>query len=360
MGVETLIKTYTLEQSEEWEKVVRSFHNYDVYYLPGYAKAFELNGDGNAELIYYLSQDESTKGINVIMKRDIHDFKLLSDVTVEKMYDIVTPYGYGGWLIEGEGIEQLVIEYEKWAKQNRIVSEFVRFHPILNNHLDILYDETYLGDTVCIDTTSPTVIWSNFSGRNRGKIRKAVKLGQRVYWSRDPRIIDDFMDIYRATMDKDSAEDYYYFKKNFYESVMEELKYNALFFYSMLGQEITAIALFLFCNGQMHYHLSASRQEYRNYQATNLVIAEAAMWAWKNGYKILHLGGGLGAKHDNLYMFKKLFNKNKDIKFYIGKKIYNEEAYYKLVEKRKQEVGFNENTSYFPVYRCLARNIDSD
>ena len=38
--------TYTIEQAEEWDKVVRSFVPHDVYYLPGYAKAFQLHGDG--------------------------------------------------------------------------------------------------------------------------------------------------------------------------------------------------------------------------------------------------------------------------------------------------------------------------
>lgn len=350
-----MIKTYTVEQSEEWDRIVKSFDNHDVYYLSGYVKAFELNGDGKAVLIYFLSKDKSTKGINVVMKRDIHDFEPFSDYLVpEEMYDIVTPYGYGGWLIEGEDRGSLALEYSQWAKRNHIISEFVRFHPVLDNHSGFLCEETYLGNTVCIDTSSPAVIWSNFSGRNRGKIRKAAKLGQRIYWGRDPRLIGDFMDIYKATMDKDGAENYYYFKKDFYNSVIEDLKHNAMFFYSMLDNEITAIALFLFCNGQMHYHLSASRAEYRNYQATNLVIAEAAMWACKNGYKTLHLGGGLGARKDNLYMYKKLFNKDKDVKFFIGKKIYDDEAYDKLVEIRKQGIDFNEDTDYFPAYRYFS------
>lgn len=347
-----MIKTYTVGQSEEWDKIVKSFYNYDVYYLSGYVKAFELHGDGEAVLIYFLSKDGFTRGINVVMKRDIHNFGLLSDeVAPEEIFDIVTPYGYGGWLVEGEGIEELAYEYGKWAKENHIISEFVRFHPILNNHSNYLCEEAYLGDTVCIDTTSFEIIWSNFTGRNRGKIRKAAKLGQNVYWSRDPRIIDDFMNIYNATMDKDNAEDYYYFKKEFYESVIRDLKHNAMFFYSMLDNKITSIAIFLFCNGQMHYHLSASASGYQNYQSTNLVIAEAAMWACRNGYKTLHLGGGLSAKQDNLYMFKKLFNKNDNTKFFIGKKIYDEEIYDKLVEMRKQIPGFNEDTDYFPAYR---------
>lgn len=94
-----MIRTYSLKNAYEWDAIVKSFSNYDVYYLSGYVKAFEINGDGKAVLIYYT--DKATRAVNVVMKRDISDFKMLSSVLAQgELYDIVTPYGYGGWLIE--------------------------------------------------------------------------------------------------------------------------------------------------------------------------------------------------------------------------------------------------------------------
>ncbi len=46
------LKVYSLAQWEQWEIVVRSFKEYDVYYLPGYVKAFQENGDGEALLVH--------------------------------------------------------------------------------------------------------------------------------------------------------------------------------------------------------------------------------------------------------------------------------------------------------------------
>ena len=48
-----MISIFTLSDSEVWDKIVCSFKEYDVYYLSGYAKAFEMNGDGTATLIYF-------------------------------------------------------------------------------------------------------------------------------------------------------------------------------------------------------------------------------------------------------------------------------------------------------------------
>lgn len=61
-----VLTVYTLEQSEQWDAIVRSFKEYDVYWLSGYVKAFQLHGDGEPLLFFYEGSD--TRGINVVMK----------------------------------------------------------------------------------------------------------------------------------------------------------------------------------------------------------------------------------------------------------------------------------------------------
>ena len=60
------LHVYTIEQSEEWDRVVSSFASYDVYYLSGYVKAFQIHGDGAPLLFFY--EDDKIRGINVVMK----------------------------------------------------------------------------------------------------------------------------------------------------------------------------------------------------------------------------------------------------------------------------------------------------
>ncbi len=348
-----MITVYTLETSEKWDLVVRSFQDYDVYYLSGYVKAFQINGDGEPILIYFEFAD--TKAINVVIKRDIADCEHFKDLEKGQLFDIVTPYGYGGWLIEGNDFDTLKKEYEAFCVKENIVSEFVRFNPLLENWKGLadIYETIHLGDTVYIDTTFEDVIWQNISSKNRNVIRKAQKSGLKVYWGRDPEIIEPFMAIYNATMDKDSASDYYYFDTPFYESVLEDLKQNSMWFYAKTAEgEIAAIAIFMFCNGKMHYHLSASRREYQNLAPTNLILYEAAVWASNHGYLRLHLGGGVGSAHDSLYKFKKAFNRGDDTEFWIGKKVFIEEQYISLTECRIAQTDPEINNNYFPRYRA--------
>lgn len=347
------IKILTLEQKEEWDSIVKSFVNYDVYYLSSYVKAFQIHGDGAPLLIYF--EKQNTRAINVVIKRDLAHYCFFSGVISRNTYyDITTPYGYGGFLVEGNDFSSLQEEYELLCNAENIVCEFVRFHPLLENWkgLEKLYEEIPLGDTVFMDTCSEEVIWMNMTSKNRNMIRKAQKNGLKVYWGREPGLIDLFIEIYNATMKRDNAEDYYYFSEDFYYSVLEDLKQNAMWFYVKKDNEIIAIAIFMFCNGKMHYHLSASRKEYQNLAPSNLMLYEAAVWAANHGYTKLHLGGGVGSGHDSLYKFKKAFNREKDSRFYIGKKIFMEEEYMEMCKLRSsRDPLFNKNTRYFPAYR---------
>lgn len=343
------LKVFTLQQTEEWDQIVRSFENYDVYWQSGYVKAFEVHGDGTPLLFYY--ESDFVRGINVVMKRDVAlDSHFAGIISEGKYFDFSSPYGYGGWLIEGEGFSELFYSYEQWCRKNGIISEFVRFHPVLENHLfsEGKYDVIPLGNTVVLDLTSTDVIWANMTSKNRNMIRKAKKNGVEIYSGRYPQIYEEFRGIYNQTMDKDNAEEYYYFDKKFYQSVLSDLPQNAQVFYAIYENKVIAASIMLTANRRMNYHLSGSIKEYSNLAPTNLLLYETALWGCANGYKTLYLGGGVGSGEDSLYKFKKAFYRLDDVKrFHIGKHIFLQEKYDELLAMR------NINKSeYFPEYRA--------
>lgn len=345
------MEIFNIEQAEAWDALVRTFSNYDVYYLSGYVKAFQLHGDGEPLLFY--GEADGVRGINVVMKRDIAaDPHFAGNLPADTYFDFATPYGYGGWLLEGEGNPASIFdEYERWCRKHGIVSEFVRYHPVLNNHTRemSLYDVTALGGTIAIDLSSPETIWANFTTQNRGKIRKARKNGIRIYTGRSPELFETFREIYNATMDKDNASDYYYFAPSFYESVCEDLPHNSQIFYAQMPDgTVIASSIMLWANGRMNYHLSGSRREYQSLAPTNLLLYEAALWGCEAGCKTLHLGGGVGSGEDNLYQFKKSFYRGEPCRYHIGKKIFDEEKYAVLCALR----GDLPDSGFFPRYRA--------
>lgn len=348
------LKVFTLNESEQWDGIVKSFKKYDVYYLSGYAKAFHSHGDGVPLLFYF--DNGNTRAINVAMKRDIAtDPKLAEHITPNTYFDLVTPYGYGGFLLEGDDYAELTKHYTLYNKEHNIVSEFVRFHPLLQNALfpTGIYDTHLAGDTVTIDLTDADSILNNLTSTRRNEIRTLLKnTDLTIHHGTSKPVLDSFITIYNSTMDESEATPYYYFNKPFYENLLADLKNQATIFYVTLGSEIISAAIMLFCNHNMHYHLSGTKRGFNHLSPAKLLLYEAARWGSANGYREFHLGGGRGAKRDSLYKFKKSFNKHGDRDFHTGKAIFDSEAYDKLVNIRIRDTAFDQEIPFFPHYRA--------
>lgn len=346
-----MIKLIGMSQQKEWDTIVCSFPNYDVYYLSGYVKPFMLHGDGEPCLLYM--EEDTWKAIYVYMKRKTF---------VEGVFDAITPYGYGGVLFDGEytreDMESFWTSFNMIMKEEGIIDNFVRYHPVLNN-ASLARDFTSvidLGKTIAIDLSSPDDIWNNMTSKKRGKIRKAEKNGIEVHHGQGMDLFREFLPIYNATMEKDDAIDYYFFDMPFYEAIHEGLKDHYEMFYATLDEKIIMMAIMLYCNGQMHYHLSGSLLEYRNLEPNNLLLYKAALWGYEHGLKTLHLGGGVGSADDPLFTFKAGFNRNSGLQFSIGKQIIDSGKYNELVRMKKEEdLLFDETSSFFPLYRSEKR-----
>lgn len=298
-------------------------------------------------MFYY--NENGLRGIYVYMKRK---------TAIEGVYDSITPYGYGGFLLEGdeteENIKSLWKAYVEKMKSENIVDNFVRYHPVLANAIPmkVCSDVIDLGKTVSMDLSSEDVIWKNIHSKNRNMIRKAEKNGIVIKHGQGLELFDDFIKIYNATMDKDNAEPYYYFKPEFYKSIHEDLKDNYEMFWAEYEGKIIAMSIMIFANGRLNYHLSGSDLQYRNLAPSNLLLYKAAMWGMEKGMKTFHLGGGVGSGEDNLYKFKIAFNRFSDCQFSIAKHVFDNEKYDELVAKRAScDAEFDKESKFFPLYR---------
>lgn len=352
-----MIRIISINDSEYWDEIVKSFAQYDVYYLSGYVKSFQLHGDGDPLLFYY--DTNGLRGICVMMKRDISKINHFHEIISENsLYDLISPYGYGGFLFEGntniEKLQQFDEEYKNLLVSEKIVSTFTRFHPQLSN-ADFFRSTSEvidLGKTIEMDLTSEEIIWTNISSKNRNVIRGAEKKGVLIKRGKSIELFDRFIEIYNATMDKDNADDYYYFQKDFYTTLHKELYDNYDMYYAEYEGKIIAMTIIIYANDIIHYHLSGSIYEYRNLAPSNLLLYKVALWGAQNGFKTFHLGGGVGSGEDGLFKFKKAFNRNSGLQFSIAKKIIDVNAYSKLINIRKEkDLSFNESSTFFPLYR---------
>lgn len=345
----------SLNEKEKWNRIVKSFSNWDIYYLREYAYSFWLHGDGEPLLIYHQKQD--AKICYVVMQSDISEFSPFRGVLQPKLYfDWSTPYGYGGPLQEGEisdeWIKEFMQELEQYARKNGIVSQFLRFHPLLQNQCcgEKFSDVVYLKKTVYVDTTDKELIFANMTPNNRNMVRKAKKNGITIVCDHGERI-EEFLEIYEATMRRNEAEEYYYFSREYFEFVRDQMSEYTIFFYALYEDKVISASIFFYNDLFMHYHLSGTLPAYRKLASANLLLSEAADWACEHGIKQFHLGGGVGIE-DSLLTFKKHFNRNGLIDFCIGRTIFDRERFEELVKLRETvDPEFDRKRNFLIKYR---------
>lgn len=339
----------------DWNDCVKSFEKWDIYFLYEYAYSFMLHGDGDAQLIYF--EDDGERLCYVVMQKDIAESKeFTSLIEKERFYDWETPYGYGGPLADGIISEKAQQIFEKEIREyclnNGIVSQFVRFHPLLENYklMPQLIENRYLRDTIYMDVSvDEEQIFLNMDSKNRNMVRKARKNNVTVE-QRGIDEIDDFIQMYNETMKKNGAGEYYTFKNDYFDS-LKLMKDNVCLFYAMYENEPISGTIILYNQELAHYHLSGSRMGFRKYSPSNLMLYEIACWAHKKGIKKFHLGGGM-SPDDSLFGFKKQFNKDGRVPFVVGRTIFDRKAYQELLEdRRKKDESFDINNGFMIQYR---------
>lgn len=325
----------------------------DIYFDDNYGKLYEQSDNGIATI--YNFQGSNGKVKHQFIKREIPQ-KILPDG--EQWYDIVTPYGYGGPLIieiEDDNKEQLVKEfYEEFAKyceNEHIVSEFVRFHPVVENALDFkeIYNPTwdrYTVGTNLKDFDNP--IQMEFSKSCRKHIRHAYNKGVEYKIIMAPDNLEEFQKAYFSTMKRNDATDYYYFDEEYFQKILYYYRNQIVLGEALYEGKVIAASLNYISNKIIHVHLSGTFEEYLNLSPAYILKHGLAVWGKENGYEYIHYGGGRSNKEDDeLFLFKKKFGANTCFDFYVGRKIWQPQVYDKICEINHVNI----NSSFFPAYR---------
>ncbi len=323
----------------------------DIYFEPKYGKLYEKIENGKCEVFKYESDLGSIQ--HMFIKR-----KIPIEIDDKEYFDIVTPYGYGGPVIlnyvddkRNKLIEEFINSFKDYCSNNNIVSEFIRFHPVIGNANDFndYYDISYIRNTVgtnLMDFDDP--FQSEFSKSCRKRIRKAMKAGVSYRITEKPKDIGKFKEIYYSTMDRNNASNYYYFDDHYFDLCLKYFKNNLLLVEAIYKEQTIAMGFYFIYKYYIHIHLSGTLTEFLNLSPAYILRYAVTEWGKEKGFKLIHHGGGrTNDPNDSLYQFKKRFGNNTDFKFYIGKKIWDLKNYKELCKVKKVD----RNIDYFPAYR---------
>ena len=96
--------------------------------------------------------------------------------------------------------------------------------------------------------------------------------------------------------------------------------------------------------------MGGTYKEYFELRANDFLKYEIIKWAKKKGLKNYVLGGGYGSD-DGIFKYKTCLAPEGIVDFHIGKKVFDQETYKKLVEIRTQENPGCMESEFFPQYR---------
>jgi hypothetical protein len=324
-----------LEEKNAWNGVISQMAAYDMYHTQLY---HSLNTEGEARLLVFEQSGKGAMALPLIFR----------DIPGTKWKDATSVYGYAGWIrtndaISFDGIAQQ--ELENYMKEENVVSVFSRLHPLISGSDD--FDK---GKVLTLNTTTgidlslpPEKQFAAYSASVRRKIRKSILAGMTVELVRDHAGLLNFISIYEAAMKRHQASPNYFFSRSYYERMWENDSFETFILASKLHGEWTGAALFTVCNGIMQYHLGGVVEQYMSYSPMKLLIDEARKIANGKGCTFFHLGGGLGGRDDDLFVFKSRMTTLR-YKFKIWQWIVEGEAYESLSKNKKK-------SEFFPLYR---------
>lgn len=340
-------------QAIAWSEALSRQPISDVYFTPEYHKVYELNGEGSAKA--FVASDENCELFYPFMMHTIDE--IARHQLAQTWFDIESVYGYTGPLATTSDQEFLSAAwdcFDSWCRDNRIIAEFVRFSPIIENfrYADPSYAVSVDRQTVVVNLNcSEEELWCSYSSSHRNKIRKAQKNGLECMELPPAEGMRHFKKLYSETMIHVGANEYYFFSDDYFNHLAQLLKDKLKLYAVKSGSQIVAAALFLLSSDHIHYHLQGSSRDAVHLAPVPLLLHTVASWGLKRGYKVLHLGGGSTSDpNDNLLTFKAGISKLRR-NYFTGRRVRNQEIFGQLCSLWFKRAGVSVKPNYFLVYR---------
>ncbi len=319
----------------------------DPYFDPEYAALYL---EGNSSLFHFRYEEEERFFSTLSIKRPIDS---VADVTIdEEIYDLETPYGYGGYLAnttDTDFLRKALDAYTRHCEEEKIVAEFIRFHPF-NTSIRSFFDffDFCIDDrpTIYIDTTLTTQSrHQTYSSKVRRKIRKCER--ELSFFQTED--LSTFKALYHDTMRRNRAADFYRFDDRFFDSLFSK-PFSRLYAVSD-DEEIVSMVLVLLGPDIMHIHLSANRSEKMHKNGNYLLFDRVCDEAREAGCRYSFVGGGRSNRPDDtLLRFKRQFS-SLSLPFYIAGKIFDQKTYRDLLNIHENIFPDLKSTPYFLKYR---------
>ena len=269
-----------------------------------------------------------------------------------ELFDMVTPYGYGGPVVlGGEPSQELFRDFyaalEKWALENKVVTEFVRFS-LFDKAPQAYYGEVqHNNNNIVVDLgLSSEALWKGFRHKVRKNVQTARAAGISIAEDPAGERLSEFIDVYYHTLERRTAARHYFKPISFFKKIIASLPRKFMFFHALSGETVVASELVLLSDHRIYSFLGGTYSHSFHLRPGDLLKYHIMQWAREQGCQQFVIGGG-HKPHDGIFAFKQAFAPGGIYPFFTGKKIFNQMVYKQMV----QQSG-NKGSGFFPEYRA--------
>jgi hypothetical protein len=330
-------------KSPRWSRVLERVEH-QVYHLPEYV-TFDAELCAGRPLAFVYEEPGGVWLLPLIVRW----------VPGTDRIDAVSPYGYPGPVSDRRDEafwERALAALLGTLAEQGVVSLFVRLDPLVDVPYRALQTVGTLvthGPTVSIDLRlSYEAWWLQLRKYNRRTIRQALRNGWECVvddWS----YLDDFLAVYDETMTRKGAAPAYRLERDYFERLRAALGDRAHLMLLLADGQLIDGNVMLSTGTVLQAHLAGTRTRYLPH-ASRLFFHEAFRWAQLQGFEVLHLGGGVGAKEDSVLRFKQGFSLQQH-PFRSLRVVVDPGCYRRLTLMRPVGSVVDDGTGFFPSYR---------
>lgn len=323
---------------QEWNDLLKRLpkEKRDVYFTPSYYSLYEAYGDGEA--CCFVFESDSKLALYPFLKNSITTLGYELD---KEYYDIQGAYGYNGVLAstsDSSFIAAFWEAFDAWCRENDVIAEFMRFHPVMKNHLlgeehfKLIHDR----NTVYLDLTqSEEVIFQGFEKSTRKHIQKAEQTIEIRPAKNTEENVEIFNRIYRENMEHVNSIPYLFFNLQHFRNMFNQD--NIEFFIAWQGDIPIACYSGLVSEEYYGNYLRASLTDYNRTGVNTLMYWSMIKSAKAHGCHYVHFGGGTSGDPENSLLKYKMNFSHTLSEFWIGKRVHNQGIYDKIVAQWKEK-----------------------
>jgi len=347
-----MITDFLSPNDRRWRRFLRRARH-DTYHLPEYSRV-AANYEAGEPVAFYAEDGDQALLMPLLMR------ELPADLGAPQSWrDVSSPYGYGGPITTHGARRDLLHDslrsLRDLAREHDVMTAFIRLHPFYSMPA-VLFEEAGTvvqhGSIVYVDLRKSPEQWQAETRLDhRRNIARLIRLGYTVEmdnWAAYP----EFREVYRATMERHSASDFYFFSDPYFLE-LRDIVGDHVHLCTVRAPEgdVASSGLFFLVDEIAEYHLGGTAEAHFPKAPSKLMFDFVRRWAKERGATILNLGGGVGGAAGSLHRFKSGFSPLA-ADFHTVRIIFDDDRYRQLTEAAGDLPRTAEALpGFFPAYR---------